>query len=180
MSDMQQTIKDAENQAPQVEPGSTAATMAELEFTTDLGAKVTLHIPVGHIQHYQRYLGRLGWTSVQIPPGGLQLPFAIEEDFDWALIGARKVKFEDDIKVFYKGEWYTRRVMDEVKPTKKLPKGLPPAVKYSRGAKPYDDSSMIEKTEGDIEMVPLAVFRGGGEQFKLHLVLPEAREKYRR
>src|SRR5690606_22795692 len=136
-------------------------------------------LPVGHIQHYQRYLGRLGWTSVEIPPGGLQLPFAIAEDFDWALIGARKVKFDDDIKVFFKGEWYTRRVMDEVQPNKKLPKGMPPVVKYSRGARPHDDPRMIETTEGDIKMVPLAVFRGGGEQFKLHLVTPEAREKYR-
>lgn len=180
MSDAQHTLREAEATAPQLEAGTTAATMSEIEFATDIGAKVTLHIPVGHIQHYQRYLGKLGWTSVEIPPGGLQLPYAIEEDFDWALIGARKVVFDDDVKVFFKGEWYTRRILEEVKPGKKLPKGLPPAVKYSRGAKPYDDPRMIEKTEGDIEMVPLVVFRGGGEQFKLHLVTPEARQKYRR
>lgn len=178
MSDMQSTtIKQAEASAPALEPGSMASATAEIEFVTDLNARVTLHVPLGHVQHYQRYLGRLGWTSTELLRGGLLAPYAIEPDFDWLLLGARKVEFPDETKVFFRGDWYVRRVLEEVKPGRKYREGLPPAVKYSRGAKPSDPPELIEKS-GEVELVPLITFKGAGEQFKLHWVTPEARSKY--
>lgn len=156
-------------------------TPCTITFTTDIGANVQVQTTISEVHGVQRTMGRAGWTSVTIPPGGLQLPYDLEEDFDWSLIGARKVVFDDgDVRVNYRGEWYTRRELGEVAPTRKLPRGMPAAVKYSRGAKAYDDPAMVETAEGEIHMVPLAIFRGNGAQFKGHLALPEKRSKYGR
>ena len=156
------------------------AAPCSVTFTTDLGAEVTVSIPVSDIPRFQRSFATYGWTSVTIPVGGLFLPYAIEEDFDWTLLGARKVIFGEDTRVYFRGEWYTRRVLREVEPTRKLPRGLPPAIKYSRGSRPTDDPRFVEKADGDIGMVPLVTFRGAGEHFKAHLVRPDTRHKYER
>ena len=93
-------------------------------------------------------------------PGGIELPLAAHDNFDWSLIGARPWKSPDgDEGVFHKGYFYRRRDLEAVD-SRKLK--LPQAIKYSRGARPIDPPHIQEKGEGDIAYVSLVIFRGNG------------------
>ena len=111
--------------------------MLHIEFTTDLGAKVTVDVEnASALLDTQRQYGRLGWTSGEIPSGGYQFPLENEPDFDWHLIGARKWTSPDGEElVIHKGHAYRRRELEAVDSRKMK---LPAAVKYSRGAKSTD------------------------------------------
>ncbi len=137
--------------------------MLHIEFTTDLGAKVTVDIEnQQQILDVQRQYGRLGWTSGSVPMGGYNFPLDNEPDFDWSLIGARKwTNSEGEDMIIHRGHAYRRRELEAVD-SRKLK--LPAAVKYSRGAKPTDPLHLREKSDGEIEYVTLAIFRGGKRQ----------------
>ncbi|WP_189009504.1 single-stranded DNA-binding protein [Deinococcus roseus] len=67
-----------------------------------------------------RQYGKRGWTSGEIPAGGLVLPLSMADTFDWSLIGAREFLSQEGEKcVFHKGQVYKRRELEEVD-TKKL------------------------------------------------------------
>lgn len=134
-----------------------------MEFTTDLGAKVTVSFErAEQVLDIQRQYGKLGWVSGDLPSGGFQFPLENEHDFDWALIGARPFTSDDgEACVWCRGAVWKRRELEAVQ-TKKMT--LPAAVKYSRGAKPTDPAHIREKADGDIEYVTLAMFRGGKRQ----------------
>ena len=137
--------------------------MLQIEFLTDLGAKVKVDVESpDKVLETQRKYGRLGWTSGEVPSGGYQFPLENSDDFDWSLIGARKwTSPEGEEMVIHRGHAYRRRELEAVDSRKmKLPK----AVKYSRGAKGTDPEHLREKGEGDIEYVTLAIFRGGKRQ----------------
>lgn len=98
--------------------------MLHIEFTTDLGAKVTVDVEnASALLDTQRQYGRLGWTSGEIPSGGYQFPLENEPDFDWHLIGARKWTSPDgEDLVIHKGHAYRRRELEAVDSRKmKLP-----------------------------------------------------------
>lgn len=137
--------------------------MLHIEFTTDLGAKVTVDVPSAEqLLDIQRQYGKLGWTSGQIPNGGYQFPLENENDFDWALLGARKWTSPDGEElILHKGHSYRRRELEAVDSRKMK---LPAAVKYSRGAKSTDPEHVREKSDGEFEYVTLAIFRGGKRQ----------------
>ena len=137
--------------------------MLQIEFITDLGARVTVNVEhESRLLDVQRHYGRLGWTSGEIPSGGYQFPIENEADFDWSLIGARKWKSpEGEELVIHRGHAYRRRELEAVD-SRKLK--LPAAIKYSRGAKVSDPQHVREKADGDIEYVSLAIFRGGKRQ----------------
>ncbi|ALW87934.1 single-stranded DNA-binding protein [Deinococcus actinosclerus] len=137
--------------------------MLHIEFTTDLGAKVTVDVEnASALLDTQRQYGRLGWTSGEIPSGGYQFPLENEPDFDWHLIGARKWTSPDGEElVIHKGHAYRRRELEAVDSRKMK---LPAAVKYSRGAKSTDPEHIREKSDGEFEYVTLAIFRGGKRQ----------------
>ena len=133
--------------------------MLRIEFTTDLGAKVSVDVPTPEqLLDVQRRYGRLGWYSGDVPAGGFQFPFENESDFDWALLGGRKFTIDGEDAVYCRGAVWKRRELAAVD-TRKL--RLPAAVKYSRGARPTDPEHLREKGDGDIEYVTLAIFRGG-------------------
>lgn len=134
--------------------------MLHIEFTTDLGAKVSVDIDAPEqLLDAQRRFGRLGWYSGDVPAGGFQFPLDNEADFDWSLLGGRKFALEDGEEAVYcRGAVWKRRELSAVD-TKKL--RLPAAVKYSRGARPTDPEHLREKSDGEIEYVTLAIFRGG-------------------
>ncbi|WP_442780698.1 single-stranded DNA-binding protein [Deinococcus sp. SL84] len=137
--------------------------MIHIEFTTDLGAKVTVDVErPEQVLDIQRHYGRLGWTSGEVPAGGYQFPLDNSDDFDWALIGAREwTSPEGEVMIMHRGHAYRRRELEAVDSRKlKLPK----AVKYSRGAKLTDPDHIREKGDGEIEYVTLAMFRGGKRQ----------------
>lgn len=137
--------------------------MLHIEFTTDLGARVTVDASsVEEIIELQRRYGRMGWYSGEVPSGGFIFPLENEPDFDWALLGGRKITTkEGEEVVICRGYSYKRRELEAVE-TKKLT--MPKAVKYSRGARPTDPEHLREKADGDIEYVTLAIFRGGRRQ----------------
>lgn len=137
--------------------------MLQIEFVTDLGAKVTVSFErAEQLLNIQRQYGKLGWVSGDLPSGGFQFPLENEHDFDWALIGARPFTNDDgEACVWCRGAVWKRRELEAVQ-TKKIT--LPAAVKYSRGAKPTDPAHIREKADGDIEYVTLAMFRGGKRQ----------------
>jgi len=134
--------------------------MLRIEFTTDLGARVSVDVETPEqLLDVQRRYGRLGWYSGDIPAGGFQFPLDNEADFDWTLLGGRKFSTEDGEEAVYcRGAVWKRRELAAVD-TRKL--RLPAAVKYSRGARPTDPEHLKEKSDGDIEYVTLAIFRGG-------------------
>ncbi|GGR70912.1 hypothetical protein GCM10008959_35820 [Deinococcus seoulensis] len=137
--------------------------MLHIEFTTDLGARVTVDVEnPAQLLDIQRQYGRLGWTSGDVPSGGYQFPLENEADFDWTLIGARKWTSPDGEElVIHRGHAYRRRELDAVDSRKMK---LPAAVKYSRGAKSTDPDHVREKSDGEFEYVTLAIFRGGKRQ----------------
>jgi len=137
--------------------------MLHIEFTTDLGARVTVDVEnASQLLDTQRQYGRLGWTSGDIPSGGYQFPLENESDFDWHLIGARRWTSPDGEElVIHRGHAYRRRELEAVDSRKMK---LPAAVKYSRGAKSTDPEHVREKSDGEFEYVTLAIFRGGKRQ----------------
>ena len=60
----------------------------------------------------------------------------------------------------WRGSFYKRRQYD-AQPTGKK---MPAAVKYSRGGRPTDPESIVEKGDGDIGYVTLITFKGGKRQ----------------
>ncbi|MBZ9716015.1 single-stranded DNA-binding protein [Deinococcus multiflagellatus] len=137
--------------------------MLHIEFTTDLGARVTVDVEnADKLLDVQRQYGRLGWTSGEVPTGGYQFPLDNEPDFDWSLLGARKwTSPEGEELIIHKGHAYRRRELEAVDSRKMK---LPAAVKYSRGAKSTDPEHVREKSDGEFEYVTLAIFRGGKRQ----------------
>jgi hypothetical protein len=134
---------------------------ATIHFTTNLGASVSIEVEnYREIMDVQRQLGKYGWTSGQIPPGGLRFPYDNETDFDWHLLGASYLmEINGDWGVFHRGEFYKRRDLPAVD-SKKMT--LPATIKYSRGAKPTDPPNIREGDEEGIQYVTLVQFRGKG------------------
>ena len=142
--------------------------MPTLNLTGPLGTSISVDVPeerdlLGVLRRY----GRQGWTSGEIPAGGLSLPLAMADNFDWSLIGARAYTGGDgEQAVIYKGQSYKRRELDEVD-TKKIK--LPRIVKYSRGARPTDPAHLKEGEEGGVQYVTLISFRGGGRVIEAYV-----------
>lgn len=108
-----------------------------------------------------RKYGRSGWSSGEMPAGGITLPLSMADTFDWSLIGARPYTNADgEQAVMYRGQSYKRRELEEVN-TKKM--SLPKIVKYSRGARPTDPAHLKEGEEGGVQYVTLITFRGVGK-----------------
>lgn len=130
-----------------------------VQFTTRLGSAVTVHLErEDQLLETLRHYGRQGWTSGEIPAGGLLLPYSLADNFDWSLIGAREAEIEGERGVWFKGHFYKRREL-AARQDKKMK--LADCIKYSRGAKPTDAAHLREPS-GEQEYVTLAVFRGGG------------------
>ena len=132
----------------------------QVHFTTRLGSAISIALESDDqlLETLRRY-GRQGWTSGEIPAGGLLLPYSLAERFDWSLIGAREAEIEGERGVWFKGHFYKRREL-AARQDKKMK--LADCVKYSRGAKPTDPAHLREPS-GEQEYVTLAVFRGSGE-----------------
>lgn len=145
----------------------------ELHLQGPLGERVSVHLDdIKELYPTMSKWGSRGYTSGEVPAGGHKLPLENEHDFDWALIGARKwVNPEGEEMIMHQGHAYRRREFEAVD-SRKLQ--MPPAVKYSRGAKPTDPDHIREKGDGDIEYVTLAIFRGGKRQ-EIFAVKPEVR-----
>lgn len=110
------------------------------------------------------YYGQQGLRpDREIPAGGLELPYAAHDHFNWALIGARPARSNKNGEtvdgVWHDGDFYTRRVLDAVD-SKKVK--LPQAIKYSRGARSTDPEQLIERAEGEFAYRTLIIFRGAG------------------
>lgn len=142
--------------------------MPTLHLTGPLGTSLSVEVAderelLGVLRRY----GKNGWTSGELPPGGLVLPLVMADNFDWALIGARPYTNADgESSVLYRGQSYKRRELDEVD-TKKLK--LPRIVKYSRGARPTDPLHLKEGEEGGVQYVTLMTFRGNGRAIESYL-----------
>ena len=99
--------------------------------------------------------------KIDIPAGGIQLPYTQHDTFDFALLGARPaLSKEGDMGVWHGGHFYKKRVLEAVD-SRKLK--LPAAIKYSRGAKTTDPTHLREKSDGEFEYVTLVIFRGRGQ-----------------
>ena len=142
--------------------------MPTLHLSGPLGTSLSVEVEDERdLLNVLRRYGRQGWTSGELPAGGLSLPLAMADNFDWALIGARPYTNSDgEACVLYKGQSYKRRELDEVD-TKKLK--LPRIVKYSRGARPTDPLHLKEGEEGGVQYVTLISFRGAGRVIEAYL-----------
>ena len=142
--------------------------MPTLHLSGPLGTSLSVEVEdERELLNVLRRYGRQGWTSGELPAGGLSLPLAMADHFDWALIGARPyTNAEGEACVLYRGQSYKRRELDEVD-TKKLK--LPRIVKYSRGARPTDPLHLKEGEEGGVQYVTLISFRGAGRVIEAYL-----------
>lgn len=142
--------------------------MIQLHLVGPLGTSISVEVKDEHdIFPTLRKYGKSGWSSGDIPAGGLSLPLAMADNFDWNLIGARPyTNAEGEQAVMYRGQSYKRRELDEVD-TKKVK--LPKIVKYSRGARPTDLPHLKEGEDGGVQYVTLITFRGGGKVLEAYL-----------
>lgn len=115
-----------------------------------------------------RKLGTMGWTSGEIPDGGLILSYDMVDLYDWALIGANEGTFQaiEDGEtitkkcVYYRGSRYTRR--DNLA-KKENGVSYPAMISYSRGAKETDPVHIREGATGlNKGYITLARFKGRG------------------
>lgn len=124
--------------------------MPTLHLTGPLGTKLSVEVASEKevIATLRKY-GRQGWSSGELPAGGLSLPFAMADVFDFSLIGGHPYTNNDgEACVMYRGQSYKRRDLEEVD-TKKM--HLPACVKYSRGARPTDPPHLKEGEEGGVQ-----------------------------
>jgi len=134
--------------------------MIQIHMTGPIGEQITLTVehPKDLYPTISKW-GALGYTTGTVPAGGHIFPLENEHDFDWALLGARPwTNPEGETVIIHRGHTYRRREFEAVDSRKMK---LPAAVKYSRGAKPTDPEHLREKSDGEIEYVSLAIFRGG-------------------
>lgn len=139
-----------------------------LHLTGPLGTSITVNLAnESEVLPTLRRFGKQGWTSGEIPAGGLVLPLAMADTFDWSLIGARPyLNNEGEQCVMYRGQSYKRRDLDEVD-TKKI--RLPRITKFSRGARPTDPAHLKEGDESGVQYVTLLRFAGGGRVIEAYL-----------
>lgn len=135
---------------------------SSLVLVDAIGSQVTVYAESPeHLRELQREYGRRGFRPLgEVPSGGYKLPFAQHDTFDWSLIGATTwTSPEGDKCVIHDGHVYKQRVLEEVDSRKVK---LPPAIKYSRGAKTGDPEHVREKADGEFEYRTLILFRGKG------------------
>ncbi len=131
-----------------------------IHFIGRLGTAISVAVEKPeHILDALRDYGRAGWTSGDIPAGGLQLPYCMADTFDWSLIGARQITVKDDDgtdipAVVYRSDVYKRRVHPENKK-------MPAAIRYTRGARSTDPPHLKEG-DGQFQYITLVEFRGKG------------------
>jgi hypothetical protein len=114
-----------------------------VHFTTNLGARVSIEVDEQDLQETLRHYGKMGWHSGSLPPAGLTLQYS-EQDFDWSLLGGRRL---DEETVWCRGHNWQRRERQD-------------AVRYVRLAKASDPPECRHVLEDDLEYVLLAVFPG--------------------
>ena len=141
-----------------------------LKLTDPLGIEFSVTVPEEKLYDTMRYWGAKGCTSGEIPPGGLRLPMANEEDFDWRLIGARKFTIKENgeefTAVYHRGHVYKRREL-EANPKFNMKR----IIKYSRGAKATDEDRFREG-EGETQYVTLVVFAGENSRKDERFAIP--------
>lgn len=142
-----------------------------IHITDPLGASASVTVDASRYYSTLRALGARGMWSGVIPRGGMRLPLANEVDFDWRLIGGRLFSDADgNLAVYARGYvWKRRHLAANEK------KNMPEVIKYSRGARPTDDPTIIEGDEGtSFRYVTLATFAGAGIRNE-NWALPRAR-----
>ena len=128
-----------------------------------LGIELTLHVdsPQAALAAVRHYASAGFLPKRTLKHGGVTLPYAQHDTFDFRLLGARPYTDRDgNLGVLCDGHFYKKRVLEAVDSRKMK---LPPVIKYSRGAKNSDPDHLREKTEGDFEYVTLISFKGGAK-----------------
>lgn len=144
----------------------------QLHLVNQIGLRISIDISnIGDAYEKARLFGRGGWTSIEeIPPGGLHLPYCMADKFDWSLLGAepgtckavRGGVLKDCPGVWFRGMFYYRRDL----PANEA-KGMPEAIKFSRGAKGTDDEQAAEGDEKSVQFVTLIIFKGKGREIPM-------------
>lgn len=132
-----------------------------IHLTDALGTASSVTVDAGRYFDTLRAVGARGMWSGTIPRGGIRLPLANADDFDWRLIGGREFTDDDgNPTVYARGHYWKRRDLQE--DAKKKMRAM---VKYSRGARPFDPPDIIEGEEGQsFRYVTLIVFAGNGHK----------------
>jgi len=132
-----------------------------IHLTDALGTSSSITVAASKYFDVLRAVGARGMWSGDIPRGGIRLPYANADDFDWRLIGGREYTDRDgNPTVFARGHYWKRREL-AANPNK----NLRAMVKYSRGARPFDPPDIIEGDEGQsFRYVTLIVFAGDGHK----------------
>lgn len=132
-------------------------------FIDELGVEITVYAQdAAQVRGLQREYGRRGWrVKREEKRGGLLLPYAQHDTFDFSLLGARFwTTPEGETVLLCGGHAYKQRILEKVDSRKMK---LPEAVKYSRGAKSTDPPHLVEPAEGEFSYVTLVVFKNAGK-----------------
>jgi hypothetical protein len=136
---------------------------ATLHFVNQLGHTLDVATDGADLLAVIRERGSRGWAPTSFPVGGIHLPYAMADTFDWSLIGARRFTMKDGneevVVVEHLGRIYTRRIFEA-----NAKKKMQAAIKYSRGANASDPPAIVEGAEGaevGKGYVTLAIFKGG-------------------
>lgn len=132
-------------------------------FIDDLGVEITVYMKnTAQLRELQREYGKRGWRAKREEKrGGLVLPYAQHDTFDFSLLGARFwTTPEGETLLLCGGHAYKQRILEKVDSRKMK---LPEAVKYSRGAKSTDPPHLVEQAEGEFSYVTLVVFKTAGK-----------------
>lgn len=132
-----------------------------IHLTDPLGTSSSVTVEAARYFDVLRSVGARGMWSGDLPRGGIRLPLANADDFDWRLIGGRAFTDNDgNACVYARGHVWKRRDLQE-----NAKKGLRAAVKYSRGARPFDPADIIEgDADSTFRYVTLITFAGAGQK----------------
>jgi len=137
--------------------------LGTLELQNQIGMRISLNI--GSLEEayaLMRKYGNSGWTSSELPPGGIVLPYDMADLFDFRLIGGWEwTSPEGEFGIMYRGQFYKKRGPFAPVDTKKMKMGA--AIKYSRGGRSTDPPHLVEKGSGEDTYVTLATFKGAGK-----------------
>jgi len=134
--------------------------MPILHLVGPLGTSLSVETTDDTLLSTLRKYGKNGWSSGDIPAGGLVLPYCMADTFDWTLIGARPYTNADgEQAVMHRGHSYKRRDFE----AKTTGVKMPACIKYSRGAKPTDPPHLKEGDESGVQYVTLIMFKGTGK-----------------
>ena len=131
-----------------------------IDFRHVSGRKITMHVKnINEVNQLIVDMAKRGWVSGEEPRGGIILPIRMFPVTNFAALGFERSYLDQEkgkLMLVKHGQLYQSRSMSVDKK-----KNMPYKLSFSRGAKGYDDPSVVEES-GEFKYVTTIQFKGGG------------------